>query len=261
MVKNILATVRADLGRLYLAVDAGCGPGNYIKPLLSIMSPGGKVVAIDSSQEMLDLLRQKQSPSNLKKLLIANAKIEEMDGLVHDADLVLCASSLQFTDVPTAFNAIYASLAHHGVLVFSMPMGLAGILEENPEGAYAAFQEVFHYNLKEEVSKRAPGYSLANVAVMRPDRTITQFLTPCSDAGFVFTASYVALQIVPASKLGVHLSVPWRVDRFIPGLEHKIQQECMRRAIDKSLNHMKFDKNFPFKREIGYVVAKKGLVR
>lgn len=261
IIKNIIAVIRADLGKLYLAVDAGCGPGNYIKPLLSNMNPGSRVIAIDSSQEMLDILRSRLGPTYLRRVTMLHTKIEEMGGFVHDADLVLCASSLQFTNTTTAFAAIYQSLARHGVLVFSMPMGLAGILEEHPTGAYEAFQAAFHDNLRDEVSKHAPRYPLSDVAVMRPDRNISNFLKPCRDAGFVDTTSYFALQVVPASKLGTHLSVPWRAERFVPGLEHQIRQECIRHAIDRTIKYMKLDRHFPFPRNISYVVAKKALVR
>lgn len=261
IIKNIIAVIRADLGKLYLAVDAGCGPGNYIKPLLSNMNPGSRVIALDSSQEMLETLKSRLPPTHLKRVTVLHAKIEEMGGFVHDADLVLCASSLQFTSTASAFAAIYQSLARHGVLVFSMPMGLAGVLEEHPTGAYEAFQAVFHDNLRDEVSKHAPGYPLSNVAAIRPDRSMADFLRPCRDAGFVDTTSYFALQVVPASKLGTHLSVPWRAERFVPGLEQQIRQECIRHAVERSIKHMKLDKQFPFPRNISYVVAKKALVR
>jgi SAM-dependent methyltransferase len=261
IIRNILAIIRVELGRVYLAVDAGCGPGTYVKPLLSILDHGGRVIAIDSSQEMLDTLRSRLQPTHLRRVILLHERLEDMDKFVCDANLVLCASSLQFTNLVDAFAAIYSSLARNGVLIFSMPMGLAGVLEEAPVGAYGAFQAIFHDYLRDEVSKHAQDYPLNKVAAPRPDRALSDFLTPCREAGFVDTHIYFALQIVPASKLGSHLSVPWRAERLIPGLEHRIRQDCIRHAVDRSIRQMQLDKTFPFPRNISYVVAKKALVR
>ncbi|VVC04526.1 Ubiquinone/menaquinone biosynthesis C-methyltransferase UbiE [Candidatus Bilamarchaeum dharawalense] len=265
MIQNMLSTVAAKLGKVFLAVDGGSGPGSYLPHLLTLLAPGGKLISLDPSQEMLDAVANRFNPAKLKQVQLVQAKIEEMHHFAKDADIVLCASSLQFTDVSLAVDAVYETLADHGVFLFSMPMGLAGALQESPQGVYQRFQELFHANLRAAVAKEAASFPQEDVARPRKDRNLLQFLNPCLDRGFEVIGSpsdplvFKALQTVPASKLATHLSVPWRAERFVPGLEHRIQELCIRRAIEKTITEMKLDKHFPFPRTVSYVALKKSL--
>ena len=44
-----------------VVVDVGCGTGNLVKALLRVVGPGGRVVALDISPEMLRVAREKNA--------------------------------------------------------------------------------------------------------------------------------------------------------------------------------------------------------
>jgi ubiquinone/menaquinone biosynthesis C-methylase UbiE len=47
------------------AMDIGCGPGFFTLAMAKMVGPGGKVIAIDMQQEMLDLVKRKSDQAGL----------------------------------------------------------------------------------------------------------------------------------------------------------------------------------------------------
>jgi tellurite methyltransferase len=86
------------------AIDLGCGSG---RDTLDLLSRGWRVLAIDSSELAIDLIRQKVPPEHLPRL---QTRVAAFEGLtLPRADLVNASYALPFCD-PPAFPALWRSV-------------------------------------------------------------------------------------------------------------------------------------------------------
>jgi len=78
--------------------DVGCGTGYFTLRLLRAAAPGGRVIAVDIQQGMLDLLEKRLGPAE-KGLVVLRKSPPDRPLLPGDAvDLVLCANTLHEVD-------------------------------------------------------------------------------------------------------------------------------------------------------------------
>jgi ubiquinone/menaquinone biosynthesis C-methylase UbiE len=105
-------------------VDLGCGPGFWTLPMSEIVGPYSQIIALDSSQEMLEALESRHSPINVNLTLCELPSIP------------LPASSVDF---------IWAAFVFHEVTPVSVlaaemrrvlrPGGRLALLDWRPDGA------------------------------------------------------------------------------------------------------------------------------
>jgi SAM-dependent methyltransferase len=101
-------------------LDIGCGSGENLAPLLA---RGARVIAVDLSQELLDLARKRLAISKLKlepQFIVASA----YDVPLPDAsvDAIFCASLLHHLNVSRAMAEMKRLLKPQGVAVVKEPV-------------------------------------------------------------------------------------------------------------------------------------------
>ena len=124
--KKLLRLLKLQRGQH--VCDFGCGNGFYTLPMAYRVGPRGKVYAVDIQQEMLDLLRDRAEPRNLRNLAFVLAT--ETDPKLPDRklDLVLMVDVYhELTRPAEVLRAVKKSLRPNGRLV------LVEFREEDPE--------------------------------------------------------------------------------------------------------------------------------
>lgn len=92
-------------------LDVGCGPGFWTLPLADIVSPTGRVDALDVSPEMLEYLAQQSPPAQVKSVLGDGTRIPLED---NSTDFAWVAFVYHELEPPTAFLAELARVLRHG---------------------------------------------------------------------------------------------------------------------------------------------------
>lgn len=80
--------------------DIGCGPGFFTIPACRIVGQKGRVWAVDTQEEMLELLKKRNPPGNCSVLRSGETSIPVNDGA---ADFALLAYVLHEAEDKTAF--------------------------------------------------------------------------------------------------------------------------------------------------------------
>ena len=99
-------------------LDLACGPGTLTLPLAEAVGSGGRVVAVDLAEGMLELLRQVAPP----QVEVRRMDIEELDFADATFDGVACGHGLQFC--PNLLRALWQAcrvLRPGGVFAASLP--------------------------------------------------------------------------------------------------------------------------------------------
>ena len=115
-VHDVLAAVPRD--GIELAVDLGCGPGNSTA-VLQAHVPGARVIAIDSSADMLRAARERLPQVTFQLMDIQHWQAE------HAPQLILANASLQWLpDHDRLYTRLLAQLAPGGWLAIQTPDNL-----------------------------------------------------------------------------------------------------------------------------------------
>jgi len=70
-------------------LDFGCGPGSFSIELAEMVGPGGKVIAADLQQGMLEILQKKIRGTNLEQIIKPHKTSEAETGVDEKVDFVL----------------------------------------------------------------------------------------------------------------------------------------------------------------------------
>ena len=73
------------------AVDIGCGMGYFTIPLARITGPGGKVIAVDLQERMLDALVRRAAKAGVADRIVPHRCQKERLGVEGPADSAVCA--------------------------------------------------------------------------------------------------------------------------------------------------------------------------
>jgi ubiquinone/menaquinone biosynthesis C-methylase UbiE len=104
------------------AVDIGCGMGYFTIPLARITGPGGKVIAVDLQQRMLDALKKRASKAGVADRIIPHRCQKESLGVGGPADFALAFwMAHEVPDKPRFFREIFALLKQGGQLLLVEP--------------------------------------------------------------------------------------------------------------------------------------------
>ena len=80
-----------------LFVDIGCGTGYFTIPAIDIVGQDGKVFGLDTSEDMLNKLKEKAGPKRLERLMLINTE---------EYDLRLGESSVTFVLMSNVLHEI-----------------------------------------------------------------------------------------------------------------------------------------------------------
>jgi ubiquinone/menaquinone biosynthesis C-methylase UbiE len=124
-------------------LDIGCGTGKQTLPIAQIIGSAGHVLAVDISQEALDVLSYSSKMQELdKRVSLLHIDIDNLCGHIQaeEFDRVLSSYALYYTRHPqTLFEVLHRCLKPGGILFFCGPAQ-----DNNHE------LKVFHYALRGE---------------------------------------------------------------------------------------------------------------
>ena len=108
---HVRAALAAQPGERIL--DIGCGPGFYVSELLDEVGPGGSIVAVDASPDMLAMARHRCGGRDNVAFRDGNAAALPVDD--GDFDAVLCVQVMEYVPDPLgALAEIYRVLRPGG---------------------------------------------------------------------------------------------------------------------------------------------------
>ena len=103
-------------------VDIGCGMGYFTIPLARIIGSGGKVIAVDLQQRMLDALVRRASKAGVVDRIIPHRCQKDSLGIEGPADFALAFwMAHEVPDKPRFFREIFALLKQGGRLLLVEP--------------------------------------------------------------------------------------------------------------------------------------------
>jgi len=114
-------------------LDVGCGPGFYARELLDEVGPGGSIMAVDASPDMLALARQRCSGFDNVTFREGNAAALPVDEGAFDA--ALCVQVMEYVPDPVgALREMHRALRSGGrVLVWDVDWGTVWWHSEDPD--------------------------------------------------------------------------------------------------------------------------------
>jgi SAM-dependent methyltransferase len=116
VVENVI--VRASLASGQRVLDLGTGTGTVAEQAASIVGPGGHVVGVDISREMLELAQQRVAARGLQNVTFREGRAEALPAETADSDVVLASLSLMYViDRAAAAREIARVLRPGGRLV------------------------------------------------------------------------------------------------------------------------------------------------
>lgn len=112
------------LTRNMIIFDIGSGTGYFTRALAGMNGPGGKVIAVDLQQEMLDCLTAKARKAGLADRIVAVRATGDELGLAGAADFALLFWMLHETGDPRwILEQVYRHLKPGGHLFLAEPRG------------------------------------------------------------------------------------------------------------------------------------------
>lgn len=256
--EQLIITASVELGEVSTVIDAGCGPGLYF-PLLEERFAGknANIIAVDVQRDMVDAALRKINNEKLDNIEIVKERLENINTYIEKGtvDLILCASVFQFMDLPAAVRTISEIISDRGILIFSIPMGMTGIVEEGQEGIYKIFQEELKTTLIKNILVEMPNYPIENVMKPLPKRTFKKFSDALEAVGFEINRHYIIPNSITVSQLRDYFRVPWRAEKLLPGIQPEVAVRCIGNAIDETVKNISMPYDFPFVRDFHYATA------
>ena len=116
--KTILAGLGVAEGMIVL--DAGCGPGRVSIPLAKAVGAGGKVIAVDLQQGMLDVVQRKAKQEGLAMIEFVQLPLGAGKLPAYQADRAVMAAVLgEIPQQAEALQEVYAALKPGGILAIA----------------------------------------------------------------------------------------------------------------------------------------------
>ena len=165
--RHVREALTASSGERIL--DVGCGPGFYARELLDEIGPGGSIVAVDASPDMLALARRRCEGHSNVTFREGNAAALPVDDGTFDA--ALCVQVMEYVPDPAAALAeIHRALRPGGrVLVWDVDWGTVWWHSNDPDRMrrmLAAWDEhLVHPSLPRTLGARLRTAGFADVAV------------------------------------------------------------------------------------------------
>jgi ubiquinone/menaquinone biosynthesis C-methylase UbiE len=103
-------------------LDLGCGPGYFTIELAKLVGYGGKVIAADLQQEMLDKVRVKIKGSDLEQIVEIHKCEDDKIGITQNIDFILAFWMVhEVPDQGRLFRELKSFLKHGGNLYIIEP--------------------------------------------------------------------------------------------------------------------------------------------
>jgi len=104
------------------AVDIGCGMGFFSRGMAKIVGDGGRVIAVDLQQKMLDILMKRALQDGVAHRILLHRAVQGDIGVMEQADFVLAFwMAHEVEDERTFFKQIFAILKPTGTLLIAEP--------------------------------------------------------------------------------------------------------------------------------------------
>jgi trans-aconitate methyltransferase len=145
-------------------LDAGCGSGRLTVELLTRLTRGGRVIAVDASTNMLDRARTFLQQKFGDRVTFVHSNLLELD-LPEAADLIFSTATFHWiTDHPRLFRRLFATLKPDGGLLaqcgggpnIERILGRAARILAEPEyaGSFEEWSETWEFAFPAETELR-----------------------------------------------------------------------------------------------------------
>jgi ubiquinone/menaquinone biosynthesis C-methylase UbiE len=126
--------------------DIGCGTGCMTNYIASKVGPTGRVYAIDSSEEQLEIARQRMEESDLKNVIFIRADIlNELKSPLPSADLIYARFVLMHVRSPLlALHNMFELLKPRGTLALQEPVNDSCYVQEKPDHLQNFIKSITH---------------------------------------------------------------------------------------------------------------------
>ena len=91
----------------------------------------------------------------------------------------------------------------------------------------------------------------------KPQRKFETYSRAVHEAGFDITKQYSAPELVPASRFADHLSVPWRAQKLLPGMDYERAVRLIRTGVKATMEKLRISDTHPFSRDVYYAIARR----
>ncbi len=122
LIQNPQKILKSYIKEGMTVLDMGCGPGFFSIEMAKMVVPGGKVVAADLQEGMLDIVKEKIKKSSLQNIIEIYKCQSDKIGLSKEFDFILIFYMLH--EVPsqsTFLKEIYSLLKHDGKVLIVEP--------------------------------------------------------------------------------------------------------------------------------------------
>jgi ubiquinone/menaquinone biosynthesis C-methylase UbiE len=103
-------------------IDVGCGVGWFSIPMACMVGDGGKVIAVDLQQRMLDMLRRRAEKAGLAERIELHKCEQDRLGLETEADFALIFAMLhEVPDPRRLLDEVYQCLKPGGTMLLAEP--------------------------------------------------------------------------------------------------------------------------------------------
>jgi SAM-dependent methyltransferase len=212
----------ANPARDATVLDLACGTGATTAEILSVLGPGGKVVAVDKSPAMLKVAAGSVGD---RRVQWVQAAAEDFDRhLSEPVDAAVCNSAIWQTDLAATAAAVRSVLATGGRFAFNVGIGFLGQLDDpNPLGDLPAVMRAIaarDYGWTPPAVSTGPRHGLSREAICRL----------LGDAGFeIERVEELSYEESPAAQRA-WLAVPIFTTMYLPGLSYRERMHVLDKA-------------------------------
>jgi len=115
-------------------LDIGCGPGLLLFEIKKIF-PEGKLIGVDSSEQMLEIAKEKVEQNNIDELELMKGLAEDIPLPNDDIEVVVCLNCLHdFKDAQQTIEQVYRVLRSGGIFIL-----------KDKNGAYPRWKMRLHF--------------------------------------------------------------------------------------------------------------------
>lgn len=223
----------ADIGGSQVTVDLACGTGVSTEAILSKMDKAGRVVAIDGSEAMLQVARERLHDERAQ---FVNADASDVAAHANEADAIICNSAIWQTDMEATMVACSKALRSGGRLAFNIGRQFL-MMRFSPEELRPTKPTLFQ--LIQAVAVLEHGFAPPHPAASRGPRRTRGPLTPdtiesmIADSGLTLEAKEEReYSNTPEAQLD-WISVPVFADNVLAGMPYDQQLEAIKSAYER----------------------------
>jgi SAM-dependent methyltransferase len=221
--RDLVTLARPSGGSTVL--DLACGTGVTTEAILSVLGPGGRVIAVDRSPAMLEVAAGAFSDHRIEWVQAAAETVDQH--ITGQADVAVCNSAIWQTDLAATAAAVRNVLVAEGRFIFNVG---SGFLERHDDPNYQGDLP----SVMRDIAARDCGWtSLPQTPPRtRPRLTRESICDELNKAGFEVERVEEFRYEDSADAQRAWLSIPIFSKQYLPGLPYAARMHVLEKAFD-----------------------------